>query len=123
MTLVRGRTFTDDENRLNAVRVLVINHALADRYFPGQNPIGQHLTSGFFHGGSNPDSAVHPSGEIIGVAGNAYYESLKTRPEPATFLDEAQLRHRRRAAAVGAVAAELGPHGAGAVVRVTTSGR
>ena len=52
MTLVRGRTFTDDENRLDAVRVLVINQALADRYFPGQNPIGKHLTYAFLHGGS-----------------------------------------------------------------------
>jgi putative ABC transport system permease protein len=86
MTLVRGRTFTDDENRLNAVRVLVINQALADRYFPGQNPIGQHVTSEFLHGGSNPDSAVHPSGEIIGVVRNAIFESLKTAPEPATFV-------------------------------------
>lgn len=86
MTLMRGRTFTDDENRLDAVRVLVINQALADRYFPGQNPIGQHLTSEFLHGGSNPDSAVHPSGEIIGVVRNANFESLKTTPEPATFF-------------------------------------
>jgi putative ABC transport system permease protein len=85
MTLVRGRTFSDDENRLDAVRVLVINQALADRYFPGQNPIGKHLTFGFWHGGS-ADSAVHPSGEIIGVVRNAYYRSLKTAPEPATFV-------------------------------------
>ncbi len=85
MTLVRGRTFTDDENRLEAARVLVINQALADRYFPGQNPIGKHLTYAFFHGGS-ADSAVHPSGEIIGVVRNAHYKSLKTTPEPATFL-------------------------------------
>ncbi len=85
MALVRGRTFTEDENRLDAVRVVVINQALADRYFPGQNPIGEHLTYAFWHGGS-ADSAVHPSGEIIGVVRNAYYSSLKSTPEPATFL-------------------------------------
>jgi putative ABC transport system permease protein len=85
MTLVRGRTFTDDENRTDAVRVVVINQALADRYFRGQNPIGKHLTYAFWHGGS-ADSVVHPAGEIIGVVRNAYYTSLKTTPEPATFL-------------------------------------
>jgi putative ABC transport system permease protein len=85
MTVLRGRTFTDHENRLDAVRVLVINQALADRYFPGQNPIGKHLTYAFSHGGS-ADSAVHPSGEIIGVVRNAYFRSLKTTPEPATFV-------------------------------------
>jgi putative ABC transport system permease protein len=85
MSLVRGRTFTEDENRRDAVRVIVINQALADRYFPGQDPIGKHLTYGFWHGGS-ADSAVHPSGEIIGVVRNAYYSSLRGQPEPATFL-------------------------------------
>jgi putative ABC transport system permease protein len=82
MSLVRGRVFTEDENRLDAAPVIVINQALADRYFPGQNPIGQHLTFGFWHG----DTAAHPRGEIIGVVRNAYYASLRNQPEPATFL-------------------------------------
>jgi putative ABC transport system permease protein len=93
MTLLRGRTFTKDENRRDAPPVLVINEALADRYFPGQNPIGKHLRYDFWHGGSAApdstapeDSVVHPQGEIIGVVRNAYYSSLNTRPEPATFL-------------------------------------
>jgi putative ABC transport system permease protein len=85
MTLVRGRTFTDDENRTDAAPVVVINQALADRYFRGQNPIGKHLTYAFWHGGS-ADSVVHPAGEIIGVVRSAYYASLATTPEPATFL-------------------------------------
>jgi len=29
---------------------------------------------------------VHPSGEIIGIVRNAYYSSLRSQPEPATFL-------------------------------------
>ena len=82
MSLVRGRTFTEDENRRDAVPVIVINQALADRYFPGQDPIGQHLTFGFWHA----DSAWHPRGEIIGIVRNAYYASLGSQPEPATFL-------------------------------------
>jgi putative ABC transport system permease protein len=88
MSLVRGRTFTEDENRRDAVPVIVINQALADRYFPGQNPIGKHLTFAFWHGGSAApeDSAVHPRGEIIGVVRNAYYSSLRSQAEPATFL-------------------------------------
>ncbi|HZS60743.1 MAG TPA: ABC transporter permease [Gemmatimonadaceae bacterium] len=85
MSVARGRTFTDDENRVDAAPVIVINQALADRYFPGQNPIGQRLTYGFWHGGS-ADTVVHPQGEIIGVVRNANYASLKTQPEPATFL-------------------------------------
>jgi hypothetical protein len=88
MSLVRGRTFTEDENRRDAASVIVIDQALADRYFPGQDPIGKHLTYGFWHGGSAVpgDSAVHARGEIIGVVRTAYYSSLQTQPEPATFL-------------------------------------
>ena len=88
MSVVRGRTFTEDENRRDAVPVIVINQALADRYFPGQNPIGKHVAYGFWHGASAApeDSAVHPHGEIIGIVRNAYYSSLKSTPEPATFL-------------------------------------
>jgi putative ABC transport system permease protein len=93
MTLLRGRTFTEDENRRDAAPVLVINEALADRYFPGQNPVGKRLTYAFWHGGSAApdstapeDSVVHPQGEIIGIVRNANYSSLNARPEPATFL-------------------------------------
>jgi putative ABC transport system permease protein len=82
MSLVRGRTFTEDENRRDAVPVIVINQALADRYFPGQDPIGKHLTFAFWSG----DTATHPHGEIIGIVRNAYYSSLRSQPEPATFL-------------------------------------
>ena len=88
MLLVRGRTFTEDEDRRAAAPVIVIDQALAGRYFPGQDPIGKHLTYGFWHGGSAVpgDSAVHARGEIIGVVRTAYYGSLQTQPEPATFL-------------------------------------
>jgi putative ABC transport system permease protein len=88
MTLLRGRTFTEDENRWDAAPVVVINQALADRYFPGQDPIGKHLTFAFWHGGSAApgDSDVHPQGEIVGIVRNASYGSLKSTPEPATFL-------------------------------------
>ena len=88
MSLLRGRTFTEEEDRRDAVPVVVINQALADRYFPGQDPIGKHLTYGFWHGGSAAaeDSVVHPRGEIIGIVHNALYSSLNSQPEPATFL-------------------------------------
>jgi putative ABC transport system permease protein len=88
MTLLGGRIFTEAENRWDAAPVIVVNQALADRYFPGQDPIGKHLTYAFWHGGSTArgDTAVHPSGEIVGVVRNAYYGSPKTKPEPATFL-------------------------------------
>jgi putative ABC transport system permease protein len=42
MRLVRGRAFTDADTDLSPP-VAVVNQTLADRYFPGQNPIGRRL--------------------------------------------------------------------------------
>jgi len=38
--LLRGRTFTDAED-LGKPKVVVINQALAKKFFPGEDPIGQ----------------------------------------------------------------------------------
>jgi putative ABC transport system permease protein len=87
MTLVRGRTFTQQENRLDAAPVIVINEALAARDFPGQNPIGKHLTFGIQHTVSaNPADTVRARGEIIGVVRTATHSSLSAKPEPATYF-------------------------------------
>ena len=42
-TLLRGRYFTDAEDDPSKPRVIVINHTLADQFFPGENPIGKRL--------------------------------------------------------------------------------
>jgi macrolide transport system ATP-binding/permease protein len=42
-TLLRGRYFTDAEDDPSKPRIVVINHALADQFFPGENPIGKRL--------------------------------------------------------------------------------
>jgi predicted permease len=42
MTLVRGRDFTDADDSSSAM-VAVVNRALVDSLWPGQNPLGKHL--------------------------------------------------------------------------------
>src|SRR6185312_1575030 len=61
MTVLRGRAFTDAENRLDVAPVVVINDALAARYFPGQNPIGKHITFGISHSVSATPSDPVPA--------------------------------------------------------------
>jgi putative ABC transport system permease protein len=87
MSLVRGRTFTDAENRVDAAPVVVINEELARRYFPGQNPIGKHLTFGLSHDVSaTPGDTVRARGEIVGIVNNLRHNSFNEKPEPATYF-------------------------------------
>lgn len=43
LSLTRGRLFTEQDNRPDAAKVVVISRTLADRYFQGQDPLGQHM--------------------------------------------------------------------------------
>jgi putative ABC transport system permease protein len=60
--LVRGRLLDDLDHRESAL-VAVINETTARRYWPGQDPIGQHITIG----GGLPRFADPGPREIIGV--------------------------------------------------------
>lgn len=57
--LLRGRTFTEADNRTDAPKVMVVNQALVARFFPdGEDPIGRHI---LFKGAGY---------EIVGIAGD-----------------------------------------------------
>jgi predicted permease len=87
MTLVRGRTFTEAENRLDAPPVVVINEALARQYFPGEDPIGKHLTFGLTRTVSDvPGDTMVARGEIVGIVRTVRHTSLADQPEPATYF-------------------------------------
>jgi predicted permease len=59
--LKRGRFFTEADNE-RAAAVVVIDERLAERYFPGQNPIGQYLDFN-----ADPASEKVPNPQIIGI--------------------------------------------------------
>ncbi len=61
--LLRGRFLTDADNE-NAPRVVVIDEDFANRYFPGQDPIGKHV-----HFVGNQSGGTHTD-EIVGVVGH-----------------------------------------------------
>jgi predicted permease len=61
----RGRFFTSADNEHTAP-VVVIDESLAEKYFPGQDPIGQYLDFN-----TNPSEADKlPNPQIIGVVGH-----------------------------------------------------
>ena len=61
--LIRGRFFTD-QDRLDHDQYLVISKKFADQYFPGENPIGKHVTVGF----------LDKTYEVVGVVGDTLYD-------------------------------------------------
>lgn len=75
--LLRGRTFTDAEDTTKP-KVVVINQTLADRYFPGEDPIGQRFG----------DLELTPESikEIIGVVDDIREGSLDSEIWPAYYF-------------------------------------
>ncbi len=80
--LVRGRRFTEREMREKS-NVVIVNEALAKRYFPGEDPIGKQLVIAM----TQPNVPT----EIIGVVGNAKFSDLRADVRPASYWPHPQL--------------------------------
>jgi len=83
--LRQGRTFTE-RDRAGSPGVVVINTAMAERFWPNQNPIGRRITH---------DLVIVPgqtaTREIVGVVGDVRHFGLEQRPEPQMFVPHAQM--------------------------------
>jgi macrolide transport system ATP-binding/permease protein len=82
-SLVRGRFFTDAEDA-SRPGVAVVNQALARKYFPGQNPVGQTIVN---------DEGGRPSTwEIVGVVDDIHEGPLDVDTWPAEYFPINQTR-------------------------------
>jgi len=79
--LVSGREFTDRDTAQSQA-VAIVNERYADAYFPGQNPVGHHLTATL---DGKRDL------EIVGVARNTYSRSLRGIPPRTVYVPYGQL--------------------------------
>jgi predicted permease len=80
--LLAGRTLTPEDFTVASASTLcpvVINAAFARHFFRNQNPLGRRI-SGFGGGGAIC--------EIIGVVGNAKYQSLRSEIEPTAYVPQ-----------------------------------
>lgn len=68
MPIVKGRAFTAAD-RENSPRVAIINETLADRLWPGRDPIGQQILHQYERDRERPL-------QVVGVARNSKYRSL-----------------------------------------------
>jgi len=80
--IVAGRDFAPADG-LSAPRVTIINEALARRYFPDQNPIGQRLKFGRF-------TSESPWLTIVGVVGDVRHEGVQADLAPYLYRPYSQ---------------------------------
>jgi predicted lysophospholipase L1 biosynthesis ABC-type transport system permease subunit len=80
MALVRGRAFAEADYD-HPQTVVVINEALARRYFPGEDPIG-HQIDGRRNGGWKT---------VVGVVTDSKNQGLNQAPAPQMFINDVAL--------------------------------
>ncbi|HQR31920.1 MAG TPA: ABC transporter permease [Blastocatellia bacterium] len=83
-----GRDFTDADVRTSP-GVVIINEKLAQLYWPGENPIGRHLTIG-----SPQEEKLYGkpvSREIVGIIGNIKLLELTAEFNPEVYVPAAQM--------------------------------
>ena len=74
--LTRGRAFTERDNS-GAGQVVMINEAMAEKFWPGEDPIGKRLT---------PDSGTIVSREIVGIVRDVKHFGLDTEAKPEYYI-------------------------------------
>ena len=82
--ILRGRAF-DDHDRKSTKGVLVINNAMARRFWPNEDPIGQRIQIGVSYFEDEPKFW-----EIIGIVGDTKQFSLDSEAQPEFYLPHAQ---------------------------------
>jgi putative ABC transport system permease protein len=82
--LLAGRDFSTRDSRSTS-GVVMVSESFARRYWPGQDPIGKRIKYG-------PADSTSPWIQIIGVAGNVKYNSLRQDPEAEPVIYGALLQ-------------------------------
>jgi predicted permease len=85
--LKRGRAFTSSDDRF-APGVAIINESLAQRYWPGEDPLGKRIRVG------SPEEVALAGGsierEIVGIVGDVIPEGLGKERRPELYLPYGQ---------------------------------
>jgi predicted permease len=84
--LLRGRVF-DPRDAGGSTAVLVVNEAMAKKYWPGADPIGQRITIGKGLGPEFEDATR----QIVGIVGDVRENGLDQPPPPVIYIPAAQV--------------------------------
>jgi predicted permease len=86
--LLRGRNLTERDNGSGAP-VVLINQAFAERFFPGQDALGQHIIIG---AGAEAVGLADRAREVVGIVGNTKEFGLAQPATPTMFVPAAQVQ-------------------------------
>jgi predicted permease len=81
--LLAGREFRDSDTAMSP-KVVVINEQMAQKYFPGRNPVGMHMVWG------QHTPPVPLDIEIVGVVQNSKHEDLRDQGHPFVYQPYSQ---------------------------------
>ena len=84
--LLAGRDFTENDNS-TSLPVVIINRALAQRFFPNENPIGKRIRPGI---GNGYGSGHFPLRTVVGVIADVKESELGAPAEPEIYAPLAQ---------------------------------
>jgi putative ABC transport system permease protein len=84
--IARGRAFTDRDNR-GAEGVAIVNQAMARKFWPNANPVGDRIiiAKGYAPGFDEP------ARQIVGVASDIHDQGLNRSPSPMIYVPLAQV--------------------------------
>ncbi|MEP6574745.1 MAG: ABC transporter permease [Gemmatimonadota bacterium] len=83
--LSRGRWFSLDDMTPTGRGGIVINHAMAEQFWPGQNPIG-HRVQVFKSAAGRAEFGEPVSAEVVGVVGDVRQFGLDQQSDAAVYL-------------------------------------
>ena len=84
--LLRGRAFTESDSG-NSSKVAIINEAMAKKYWPKEEPIGQIMTIGKGLGPEFED----PPRQIVGIVGTVRETGLSAADQPVMYIPQGQV--------------------------------
>ena len=83
--LRRGRAF-DERDKLDAQQVCIVSESLAQRVWPGQDPLGKRLMLGKPEANEDPDWM-----QVVGVVGDVRHQALDREAGPDLYKPATQL--------------------------------
>lgn len=78
--LLRGRFFTEADNLVDAPRVVIVNEALAKKYWPNEDALGKRIT---FSDPRKPDPKWLT---VVGIVQSIRHRGLDIEPAPENYL-------------------------------------